>query len=466
MSVFKKAQFVIVAFLATVALLGGVVLAQTAAYWTFDTDNEGFFTGSWDEANMVNWDPQLEMPSAWSPTGGYQDGHVYSGTTTAWDGRFYAIEQRGDINNPSLGNLAGKTLQTHVMRDYGTYVSPSGAKPIAYWFITDVEGYHDCSTYVSKLDHSIDLNALPQGQWVVESIEIVAENFFKWPNCPDGTKTLEQVANGYSIVGFSMGSDEITENASDPWNQWQLIDGVYRLPHYGVTSTTNATFRVDNFGPVDAMTYDFGDLPTAYNTTHAQNGARHQTGGPLMLGGSVESEPDGQPSADATGDGSEEDGVTRQDGAAGGNGWTEGTVANSKGGSLAIDIAGGSGVPQVFIDFNGSHVLTEVTLRDASGAPLTTPLAAGVHRVYFDIPSGTFSNADNAVAVRVRLSSAGGLAATGAAADGEVEDYIWHFKPNAVTLAQFRADSSSLPAWLLPLAFLMAGAALAGWRRQ
>ncbi|RUA15650.1 MAG: hypothetical protein DSY55_05800, partial [Clostridia bacterium] len=201
------------------------------------------------------------------------------------------------------------------------------------------------------------------------------------------------------------------------------------------------------------------DLPDSYHTTHASDGPRHQLGGALKLGSTVQSEPDASPNSDATGDGNEEDGVTRQDGLAG-NSWSEGTVASNNGGSMSIDIQGGAGVPQVFMDMEGSP-LSEITLRDASGNPLTMPLAAGTHQVYFDIPANTFTTNNNAIAVRVRLSSAGGLAATGAAADGEVEDYIWRFGPNAITLSNFQASSSTSPFWLIPIALLLlAGSAI------
>ncbi len=447
----------IIAFAVVLVLLGGVAVAQTTSYWTFDAGNEGFTIQMIDETHMVNWYPMVDRPSPWSPTGGIEDGHIYTGTTTGWDGRLYSFDHSND--HLSLGALSGKTLQAHFRRDNGTFVSPSGYTPLVYWYISESVGYPDCNTWVSKVGNSIDVNAMPQDQWQVYSIEVIPDNFMKWANCPDGTMTFTETVNDYNYIGVTFLSDQVTESMSDPWDKWQKIDGVYRLPHYGVTTTTNAIFRIDNFGPVEAMDDDFGDLPAAYNTTHANNGARHQIGA-LRLGSAVESEPDGHPSSAADGDGSEEDGVTRQTGAAGGAGWREGTVASGHGGGMEITISGGSGVPQVFMDFDGSHALTEVTLRDAAGAPLAMPLATGAHRVYFDIPAGAFSGADNAIAARVRLSSAGGLAATGAALDGEVEDYIWHFGPNAVTLTSLRANPASRSNRIPGVLFLLAGSAL------
>lgn len=207
--------------------------------------------------------------------------------------------------------------------------------------------------------------------------------------------------------------------------------------------------------------YDFGDLPDTYGTTLAASGARHLTTNGLRLGISVDSEADGVPSVTATGDDGayvyatidDEDGVVRQPGLSGASnngGWTNGTVASGNGGRLDITInditaVASSGVPQVFMDFGGG--LVEVTLRDSAGTPLTMPLLVGTHSVYFDIPAGTFDGTNSrSIPTRVRLSSAGGLTATGEAPDGEVEDYIFGFGPTAVSLQSFTpAANSTLP---------------------
>ena len=48
--------------------------------------------------------------------------------------------------------------------------------------------------------------------------------------------------------------------------------------------------------------------PSTYRTLTANNGARHLIGG-LNLGTMVDWESNGQPNADATGDGADEDGI-------------------------------------------------------------------------------------------------------------------------------------------------------------
>ena len=121
----------IIAFAVVLVLLGGVAVAQTTSYWTFDAGNEGFTIQMIDETHMVHWYPMVDRPSPWSPTGGIEDGHIYTGTTTGWDGRLYSFDHSND--HLSLGALSGKTLQAHFRRDNGTFVSPSGYTPLVYW---------------------------------------------------------------------------------------------------------------------------------------------------------------------------------------------------------------------------------------------------------------------------------------------------------------------------------------------
>lgn len=226
--------------------------------------------------------------------------------------------------------------------------------------------------------------------------------------------------------------------------------------------------------------WDFGDLPSPYPTLLTDNGARHRTTTQLRLGRSVDIEADGLPNATATGDNTnyaigtvnDEDGVVRQPGLGGSSnngGWTNGTVASNNGGRLDITITGGNGVPQVFMDFDGTG-LTEVTLRNASGSPLpTSPWTPGTYQVYFDIPAGTFDGTNpRSIPTRVRLSSTGGLGVTGAADDGEVEDYLWSFGPTAVSLQSFTGASNSavLPLLMVALLLSVVGAGALLYRRQ
>jgi Ca2+-binding RTX toxin-like protein len=171
---------------------------------------------------------------------------------------------------------------------------------------------------------------------------------------------------------------------------------------------------------------DFGDAPdgpsfappNTYPTLLANNGARHlqQAGVTLRLGATVDAEVDGQPSADALGDGSDEDGVlfvtdiNRTD-----NLPSAATV------NVEVATAGAGGILTAWIDFNRDGDFTD------SGEKIIDDLNVvdGTNEVTFVIPSGAASVAGTTFA-RFRISDATGTTAAGLAAGsgaGEVEDY-------------------------------------------
>jgi hypothetical protein len=233
------------------------------------------------------------------------------------------------------------------------------------------------------------------------------------------------------------------------YGYFHTSQGTYGANPLPVFLPADQDFVRADFGYVH---YDWGDLPSPYPTLLANNGPRHVVLPlpSLRLGNYIDGEPDGQPNPTATGDDTngvqnDEDGVSYMP-RAGGSPWSDGTVPTG-GGSLQIVINGSAGVPQVFMDFGVG--LTAVVLKDAAGNPLALTMPAGVHRVYFDIPAGTFAPGNSTVIpVRVRLSSAGGLTAIGQAPDGEVEDHIYNFTPTAVTLSRLSGSSPTPP--LLP----------------
>jgi hypothetical protein len=292
--------------------------------------------------------------------------------------------------------------------------------------------------------------------------------------CADGDETLvgsttTDASGNYAFNNLADGTYRVTANANalslrgtTPTTTTDY-DGTPGTDPTAVLNSGSPT-AVRDFGFLSAV--DLGDLPTAYNvTTLVNNGARHLLSSNLYLGaGTPDTDADGAESALADGDGTDDsDGIVQRAGAANpaNGGWTNGTVASGNGGSVDIIIGGGwSGVPQIFIDFDGedtTYSLSEVTLYDASGNPIVMPLAAGTHRVYFDIPAGTIDSgsATNPTFLRVRLSTDGGLGATGLALNGEVEDYRLVFGPTAVTLQRVNVNNAAEPALLLSLAALI-----------
>ncbi len=161
---------------------------------------------------------------------------------------------------------------------------------------------------------------------------------------------------------------------------------------------------------------DFGDAPTAaqsgftvdYPVTLAQNGENHIVG-PLFLGSSVDPEANGQPSAAADGDGSDDDGVTQSASLF----TASGTSTKS---SFLVNVSQDAKLDG-WIDFNRDGDWSD------TGEQIFT--SANVFAGENVLSSTISANATaGATAARFRLSTAGGLLPTGAAADGEVEDYL------------------------------------------
>jgi len=165
--------------------------------------------------------------------------------------------------------------------------------------------------------------------------------------------------------------------------------------------------------------YDFGDAPSTaqsgfasnYPTLLMENGARHAKGS-LLLGKLIDGEQDGIPTLNALGDDQrrwkDEDGIAFPLSIASDSGTT------SK--STFIASPSQNGFIDAFIDFNQDGDWDDIHEKIVD----SYPVLAGRNLITFDVPSGIESGITYA---RVRLSSTGGLASTGEAIDGEVEDY-------------------------------------------
>ncbi|MGB9623976.1 MAG: GEVED domain-containing protein [Phycisphaerae bacterium] len=171
---------------------------------------------------------------------------------------------------------------------------------------------------------------------------------------------------------------------------------------------------------IEEPEYDFGDAPDpTYPTLLASNGARHIIGSGLMLGNLVDGEPDGQPNATATGDDlaglPDEDGVKFNTAIFGG---VPNTITVT-----VTDPLGAGGYLNAWIDLNGDGDWSD------AGEQVITDLLlpSGTYPVTFTVPSLT-AVSPNTFA-RFRLSTRAGLSFTGAAPDGEVEDYMIQVVP-------------------------------------
>lgn len=167
-----------------------------------------------------------------------------------------------------------------------------------------------------------------------------------------------------------------------------------------------------NFGRELSADFDFGDAPASYGTSLVDDGARHLAVGPT-LGLTRDGDFDGVPSDLADTDGADEDGIIFSDpiqvGALGVTAFVD--VFNSQGQATKLD---------AWIDFNGDGSFGGIGEQIFSSLELAGG-PDGRRLLRFDVPS--FAVAGEQIA-RFRLSTEGDLGPTGAAADGEVEDYV------------------------------------------
>ena len=154
---------------------------------------------------------------------------------------------------------------------------------------------------------------------------------------------------------------------------------------------------------------DWGDAPQNYPVLAADNGARHFLTNDLMLGTMVDSEGNGQPSANAMRDDidsaiDDEDGITF-------------TSSISPGANATIvAVSTMPGRLDAWIDFNQDGDWTDPGEKVLASAPVV----GGPNNLNFLVPASASTGGTFA---RFRLSSGGALSSEGGASDGEVEDY-------------------------------------------
>ncbi len=159
---------------------------------------------------------------------------------------------------------------------------------------------------------------------------------------------------------------------------------------------------------------DYGDAPDpTYPTRLASDGARHGIVAGFSLGNQIDAEADGWQTANAAGD--DANGADDEDGVVFTN-----QILIGRASCLEVDLVAGpaGGRLDAWLDFNGDGDWNDSGEQVLAGAALVP----GTNRnLCFTVP---WNAALGPAVARFRLSSAGGLAPTGAARDGEVEDYV------------------------------------------
>ena len=165
--------------------------------------------------------------------------------------------------------------------------------------------------------------------------------------------------------------------------------------------------------PLPSEELDFGDAPDpSYPTRMASNGASHVIWSYYYLGSCIDAEADGQPTPAADGD--DLNGLDDEDGATVAGWLLPGTPAG------LVVVASSVGFLDAWADFN-----EDGDWADAGEQIFAShPLAQGPNYLTFLVPPFAGSRTGH-VCTRFRFSSYGGLSYVGAAADGEVEDYLF-----------------------------------------
>ncbi len=221
------------------------------------------------------------------------------------------------------------------------------------------------------------------------------------------TLTSDYMRTGTQIVipaGQTTGAVTVTavQDTLDEVDETIIVDITGVANGTEVTPEQQVTVAIID----DDEPLDFGDAPSAYPITLAQDGARHSLG-PLFLGETVDPETDGTPSVNADSDD-------------GDNGvfvlTTLITTDVATASSFSV-IASQPGKLDAWIDFNGDN-----DWNDAGEQIFASrDVEAGVNTLGFTVPA---SASVGTTAARFRISTTGGLLPTGQANDGEVEDRL------------------------------------------
>jgi len=210
-----------------------------------------------------------------------------------------------------------------------------------------------------------------------------------------GSQAWNGNSNGYITTVVDIPTSAFGQNVQLRWR-------------FGTDNEVTAVgWRVDTIRLSDIPnppTLDFGDAPAPYPVTIAENGARH-TVGALRLGVLADAEANGTHSATANADGNDEDGVTFPSGVDPGQTETVLVTASQSGGLL-----------NAWIDWNVDGDWADV----GEQVFTNTLLVAGTNSLNVTVPGNAVVGSSFA---RFRLSTTASPGVTGAASDGEVEDY-------------------------------------------
>jgi hypothetical protein len=250
--------------------------------------------------------------------------------------------------------------------------------------------------------------------------------------CPDGTQVPEWAVQNYQPVLPGVGVYTLTTPSflcwhpntqgsldpiwiritisEQPWNAILASGGAG--PEDGYKYGETEDYLVVPKGEPTPTGYDWGDAPDdpkamAYPTLAVHNGASHAIGGPWLgdAADKPDAEADGQPDPNALGDDSH--GTDDE------NGVSIPPLVIGETAAITVQVAGGGGVLQGWIDYNGDHAWS------ATEKVYNGYLPDGVHILWITVPPDA---SPGETCARFRISREGNLTPVGPAPDGEVED--------------------------------------------
>ena len=380
--------------------------------------NSDYFGESVSLLNDVNGDGanDLAVGARGVDTGGNERGAAYVlflTPTAATAAVTATVINGGQVNRSGLASLA---LQ------FNESVTVSGPEALQLW-------NHTTGAAVSISGATLAGNGSNAITWDLTSVT-VPDGFYtaKLPQAEGLAATFSTLfhvlpgdSSGDAQVGFTDFGDlagafnTVGGPAYGPGDM--NGDGSVNFGDFGIlASNFNRTLAVPAI--------DFGDAPeagTSFPTTLANDGARHIQSG-IILGATIDGEADGQPSATASGDGADEDGVT--------------FGGLQAGASAALTVSAtfpSTAVLNAWIDFNrdgdwddtGEQVFVDQSLSNGTNN-LTVPVPVTA------VAGPSFA--------RFRLASCAGHSYSGLAVDGEVEDY-------SVTIVAASRPSARLQLW-------------------
>jgi len=436
--------------------ISGTLWRDTDANGMLDGGEAGRFAGI--TVILYNSSGQIVATTTTDANGNYSFTNLPNGTYTVdvtdennvLNGYWHSQGSTPGADNNSQSDPYTVTVtggQSNTTADFGYYVNPSTVGNYV-WLDRDNDGVQDADepglqgipvtltiAYPNGDTTTVTTLSGPGGVYNFGNL-LLDENF-------DGAGAGEPV---YTIsVGTPPGMTPSPEAL--PGNNDQVdgdSDGASEIATI-LEGETDNTYDFGFYG-----LFDLGDLPSNYPTLFSPgpanvifpDGADADTtpdttvGRPAVwLGLSVDTESDGQPSANATGDGADEDGMVLAP-----RGWIAGssstltiTLNSSESGvtvyfGLWIDWGNGSGGPpdgtfDVF--YSGSGV---------TGSPVAVPVVVSMPGSY---------TAPNNVYFRVRVYDRAltQVDYQGSLVNGEVEDYLNEFRPTAVELITLRAST-------------------------